>query len=326
MAENEPLSNAPNAAVAMAEACAIARPPLASLNGKGSRGLGAKPPRAKKIDAKLDLERQKTKSALKELADLQSKLAKLGELSDKRGLKVAELQIALKADKKAAVADLSFQKKTYKKELKVETDLALSKIKAQVVIVKDVEASKKALQRKFDLQAKTLQSLQKAFAESKRRSSEVSADIMSVSRAKDLLKEDNKVLNKTIKALTSKLDDQQVKKNAHDLEMQKMKNDYKQMGLEELREKLTNKKAGGGGGGGGNGAMTLEAKKAFVTHQAFVKQQGKDADLARSFHQKEIKKKDVQSNLGFAANMLHSTSNLNGGMWSSTSVGDVSFG
>jgi hypothetical protein len=35
----------------------------------------------------------------------------LGELFDKCGLKVTKLQITLKADKKAAVADLSLQKK-----------------------------------------------------------------------------------------------------------------------------------------------------------------------------------------------------------------------
>ncbi len=70
--------------------------------------------------------------------------------------------------------------------------------------------------------------------------------------------------------------------------------------------------------------MNLEEKKDFVTHQALLKQQGKDSDLARAIHQKEVKKKEVKSNLGFAANMLHNTSNLNGGMWSSTAVGDVS--
>jgi hypothetical protein len=42
--------------------------------------------------------------------------------------------------------------------------------------------------------------------------------------------------------------------------------------------------------------MQLEQKEDFVTHQA----------------------------LGFAANMLHNMSNLNGGMWSSMAVGDVS--
>jgi hypothetical protein len=70
--------------------------------------------------------------------------------------------------------------------------------------------------------------LQKSFAESKRQSSELSADIMLVSKAKDSFKEEDiKVLNKTIKSLTSKVDNQLVHKNAHNLKMQKMKNDYK---------------------------------------------------------------------------------------------------
>jgi hypothetical protein len=103
--------------------------------------------------------------------------------------------------------------------------------------------------------------------------------------------------------------------------MQKMKNDYKQLGLDKLPEKLNIKKAGGAS----DGPMSLEQKKDFDSHQAFVKQASKDIDLACAFQQKEIKKKDVEySNLGFAANMLHNTSNLNGGMWSSMSGGDVS--
>jgi hypothetical protein len=73
--------------------------------------------------------------------------------------------------------------------------------------------------------------------------------------------------------------------------MQKMKNGYKQLGLDELCEKLNNKKAGGAS----NGPMSLEHKKDFVSHQAFVKQVSKDANLAHAFQQKEIKKRDVQS-------------------------------
>jgi hypothetical protein len=138
-----------------------------------------------------------------------------------------------------------------------------------------------------------------------------------------LFKEDIKVLNKTIKSLTNKLDNQLEHKNAHELEMQRMKNNYKQLGLDELREKLVNKKKVGGSSKAG--AMTLEEKKDFVSHQAFVKQASKDSDVARAFQQKEIKRKDVQTNLRSAANTLHHTSNLNGGMWSSTSVGDVSY-
>jgi hypothetical protein len=96
--------------------------------------MGPKPAKVKKLDGKLDLEQQKTKSALKDLVGLETKLTELGKLSDKCGLKVSELQIALKANKKAAVMDLSLQKKIHKKELKVETDLALSQAKAQINI------------------------------------------------------------------------------------------------------------------------------------------------------------------------------------------------
>jgi hypothetical protein len=214
----------------------------------------------------LDLEQQKTKSTLKDSADLETtKLAKLGKLSDKHGLKVSELQIAFKANKKAAVTDLSLQKKIYKKELKFKNDLALSKVRAQINISKDVKSSKKILQKKFEAQAKTLQLLQKAFAESKRQSFKLSADIMSVSKAKALFKEDIKVLDNTIKSLTSKVDNHLVHKNAHDSKMQKMKNNYKQLGLNKLREKLTNKKVGGATS---NGSMSLEHKKDFVMHQA----------------------------------------------------------
>jgi hypothetical protein len=119
--------------------------------------------------------------------------------------------------------------------------------------------------------------LQKSFAESKRRSLELSADIMSVSKAKASFKEDIKVLNKTMKSLTSKVDNQLVQKNAHTLQMRKMKNDCKQMGLDKLCGKFTNKKADGTSSGP---TMSLEEKKDFVSHHAFVKQASKDNDLA----------------------------------------------
>jgi predicted nucleic acid-binding Zn-ribbon protein len=65
-----------------------------------------------------------------------------------------------------------------------------------------------SLQKRFKGQLKTLQSLQKAFAESKRRSSELSADLVAASRAKGALKDNVKVLSKTIKSLKSKLNNQ----------------------------------------------------------------------------------------------------------------------
>jgi hypothetical protein len=111
MAENQPPPNGRNAAVSSAETSGDERSILATLNGNRTRKLGRKDDTVKQLEASLDLERLKTKSALKDLADLATKLTKLGELSDKRGLKVSELQLELKADRKSAVADLLAEKR-----------------------------------------------------------------------------------------------------------------------------------------------------------------------------------------------------------------------
>ena len=68
---------------------------------------------------------------------------------------------------------------------------------------------------------------------------------MSVAKAKDSLKDDIKSLHKTIKTLKSNVDNQLAQKNIHSVEMQRMKNEYKQLGLDELREKFVNKEVGG---------------------------------------------------------------------------------
>jgi hypothetical protein len=73
--------------------------------------LGQKTELVKELESTLDLEWLKTKSALKDLADSESKLAKLGKLSDKHGLKVSELQLVLKSNKKTVLADLLANKK-----------------------------------------------------------------------------------------------------------------------------------------------------------------------------------------------------------------------
>jgi hypothetical protein len=74
----------------------------------------------------------------------------LGELSDKHGLKVSELQLELKTDWKTAVADLlseekaalvnlNLEKKIHKKELKVKVEGVSPRVKAQIAITKEDE-------------------------------------------------------------------------------------------------------------------------------------------------------------------------------------------
>jgi hypothetical protein len=83
----------------------------------------------------------------------------------------------------------------------------------------------------------------------------------------------------------------------------------------------------------------LDAKKCHMTaqvqlkkgvikelHKVDCKRQTKDDDFARDKDKmkKDMKARDVQLNLGFAANMLQNTTNMNGGMLQTGSVADVS--
>ena len=174
MAENQPPPNGCNAAVSSAETSGNERSPLAVVNGQLSRKPAPKEEIVKELEATLAEQRLKTKSALKDLADLATKLSKLGELSDKRGLKVSELQLELKADRKTALADLqvekkatvavlNLEKKIHKKELKIEVEGVLAKVKAQLAINKDGESTRKLLSKKLDASTRAYVVLQGAF-------------------------------------------------------------------------------------------------------------------------------------------------------------------
>jgi hypothetical protein len=62
-------------------------------------------------------------------------------------------------------------------------------------------------------------------------------------------------------------------------------------------------------------AMGLDDKKELATHNALLKKQQKENDNARAAFKKDLKKKETQSNLDFAAGMLQNTLNMNGQMW-----------
>jgi hypothetical protein len=73
----------------------------------------------------------------------------------------------------------------------------------------------------LDASTRALSVLQGAFESAKRKSSELSCNIMLVAKSKDSLKGDIKVLNKTIKTLKSKVDYQLVPENTfHAVKMQ----------------------------------------------------------------------------------------------------------
>jgi hypothetical protein len=96
--------------------------------------------------------------------------------------------------------------------------------------------------------------------------------------------------------------------------MQKMRNKYKKLDLNQAGGKLENKRkamptktvAA---------ALTLKDKKELESYKVDCKRRSKDDNFARDKMKKDTKVHDVQSNLGFAANMLQNTTNMNGGMW-----------
>jgi hypothetical protein len=135
----------------------------------------------------------------------------------------------------------------------------------------------------------------------------------------------NEVKNSTKegKVLTKKIDNKLDKKLIHELCMQKMRNKYKQLDLDQARKKNENKKHAAPSKAA-SAALTLEDKKELELHKADCKRRTKDDDFAHDKMKKDTKAHDVQSNLDFAAIMLQNTTNMNGGMWQTGLVADVS--
>ncbi len=99
----------------------------------------------------------------------------------------------------------------------------------------------------------------------------------------------------------------------------------RQLALEETRER-SSKASAAPKTANKSKTMGLDDKKELATHNALLKKQQKENDNARAALKKDLKKKETQSNLGFAAGMLQNTSNMNGEMGQFTSVARVSIG
>ena len=148
---------------------------------------------------------------------------------------------------------------------------------------------------------------------------------MAVLRVKAKLISSSKSQAKEVKRLSRMVDNQQEKKLKHNFEMQEMRVKVKQLALEETRERTSKASPFEARAPKKLSAMVLDDRKELAIHNALLKKQSKENDDARAALKKELKKKETQSNLGFAAGMLKQTSNMNGGMWQqTTSVGDVS--
>jgi hypothetical protein len=323
MADNEPPPNARNAAVFTAEAYAVDGALDANPNGNNASTSSHSARAYRRLEQTLAAERKKSKIAAQEFEEAEVKRKKLLELLDERGLKLASLEANEKLAKTGSVAEVRLLKKLHKADTKSEKDAVKKATAILTAKIKDLQADKKSATKVFDKLKKTNDALMVTHKDLKTSKSKLSAEHVAVLNVKADLSKTVKSQASKIKSLSSKVDNQQESKQQHTKDLASMRLKTKELALEETRERIANptlakipKTA--------SVAMGLDAKKELATHNALLKKQQKDCDEQRNASKKALKKKELQTNLGFAAGMLQSTSNLNGGMWSHSSVAEVS--
>jgi hypothetical protein len=325
MAENQPPANAsppPNTPL-QDRSIALSVLPLASSivratlgNANGNHRGRSKPAKTAVQEAETEvvLERKNQVFAERNLAAANLRVANLWELNEKRNLDLAQLT----TDNKCLSDLLKSQKTLFKMEIDVEKAHTTSKVQMKKEAVKAVTSSKQALKRDFDKQKKAYHSLLGTSNTNKVKISDLNCTQSSLMWMRTDLQNEVKSLVKEVKWLTKKIDNQLDKKLNHELSMQKMRNEYKQLDIDQACKKIENKKAVPSKAA--SAALSLEDKKELESHKVDCKRRTKDDNFARNKMKKGTKAQDVQSNLGFAANMLQNTLNMNGGMWQTGSV------
>jgi hypothetical protein len=323
MADDEPPSNAQNAAVFMAEAYAVDRAPDPDPNGNNASTSMPSARAYRRLEQALAAERKKSKIAAVEFKDAELKRKKLLELLDDRGLQVAKLEADEKLSKTGSVAEVKLLKKLHKADTKTEKDTVKKATAILTAKIKDLQADKKTAAKVLAKLEKKNEQLQVTHKELQDDTHNLKAEHVAVLNVKAGLAKTVKSQASKIKSLTSRVDDQLDKKQKHSESLASMRIKVKELALEETRQRIAHPnlaklpKTS-------TAAMGLDAKKELATHNALLKKQQKDCDEQRNASKKALKKKEIQTNLGFAAGMLQSTSNLNGGMWSHSSVAEVS--
>jgi hypothetical protein len=104
--------------------------------------------------------------------------------------------------------------------------------------------------------------------------SDLNCSQLSLLRTRNNLQNEGKNLTKEVKVLTKKIDNQLDKKLNHERCMQKMRNKYKQLDLDQARKKNENKKAAPS-----KATLTLEDNKDLESHKADCKRQKRTTTL-----------------------------------------------
>jgi chromosome segregation ATPase len=307
--------------------CSLALSNLRAANGKDNARPAVKP----SVQRLYEVECSLRASVEKKLADAQKKIEQLTEMREKGNLVLAKTQVdykylvdSSKSDKAEQKKKLDGQKASSKKDLDNHKATAASLLTNKKDALKDANSQKASLKKKFDKGEKELTALKKLQEATQSKLHAANASESSLMRTRTELQNEVKTLKKEVLRLEKKSDDQLVKKQAHELDIQKMKNEYKQLELDHTRERFEIKTKAPISKS--SASMSLEGRMELESHKVECKRRTKDDDAARDKMKRDMKSKDIQSNFGFVTNMMQNQSNVTGGMWQQGSQGvqDVS--
>jgi chromosome segregation ATPase len=328
MAENQPPANVYAPHDSAMQDCSLALSNLRGSNGSGNGRARGLPP----VQRLYDLECGLRATAEKKLAVAQKKIEHVIEIRDrarealaKSQAEVKNLKDTNKSDKAENKRKLDEQKAGSKAELANHKSIANIALLEKKNALREMTSEKVALQKKLDKGDKAFVTLEKQQETLQSKLHQVNSSETSLLSARTALQKEIKTLKRHVNRL-EKVDNEQLeKKQAHELGIQKMKNEWKQLELEAAHTKLECKtkapisKTSGA-------SLSLEGRMELETHKVECKRRSKDDDLARDKMKRDMKSQTLQSNFGFTTNMMQSQTNATGGMWKQGSQGvqDVS--
>jgi hypothetical protein len=319
MAENQPPANVYALSDSAMQDCSLALSNLRGGNGNANGSARVPPPVQRLYEVECGLRA----AAEKKLAAASKKVELLTKMREKASVALAKSQVECN-NQKDTNKSVKTEHKEKLKELANQKSIAASLLTEKKNALKEMTAEKVAIKRKFEKVEKAFATLDRLQDSLQTKLHAVNASETSLLSNRTELQNEIKSLKRDVIRLERENNEQLDKKLAHEVGIQKMKNEGKQLDLESAQSKLEmktkapiNKTAR---------ALSLEGRMELESHKVECKRRTKDDDLARDKMKRDMKSQTLQSNFGFTTNMMQSQTHASGGSWKQGSQGvqDVS--
>jgi chromosome segregation ATPase len=326
MAENQPPANVYALSDSAMQDCSLA---LSNLRGgNGNANGNARVPTAQRM---YELECGLRTAAEKKIAAANRKVLLVTETRERASVALAKSQVECKNQKDINKSDkaenrkkLEEQKMDSKKELANQKNVASILLSEKKIALREMTTEKVAFKKKFEKGVRAFATLERQLETLQSKLHAVNASENSLLTNRTELQKQIKTLKKDVKVLEKASTAQLEMRHAHELDILKMKNKWKQLDVESAKSKLEMKKKAPISKTARS--LTLEGRMELESHKVECKRRSKDDDLARDKMKRDMKSQTLQSNFGFTTNMMQSQTNASGGSWKQGSQGvqDVS--